>query len=194
MHPSWTWPGQEGKPLEVVVYSELPEVELLLNGVSLGRKQVGVESKFKAVFKTPYAPGRLTAIGYDHGHEVARWELRTAGPPATARVTVDQRHLTANGEDLAYVTVELVDAEGTPVYDQRADRVVTVRALGAATLAGIGNGNPQDASSFQSGTRKSFHGRVVAALRAGPKAGPVLIEVEVAGLPTKRLRLDAVSK
>lgn len=194
VHPSWTWPGQEGKPLEVVVYSELPEVELLLNGVSLGRKQVGVESKFKAVFKTPYAPGRLTAIGYDHGHEVARWELRTAGPPATARVTVDHRHLTANGEDLAYVTVELVDAEGTPVYDQRADRVVTVRALGAATLAGIGNGNPQDASSFQSGTRKSFHGRVVAALRAGPKAGPVLIEVEVAGLPTKRLRLDAVSK
>jgi len=146
------------------------------------------------VFKTPYAPGRLTAIGYDHGREVARWELRTAGTPASARVTLDRRHLTANGEDLAYVTVELVDAAGTPVYDQRADRVVTVRAVGAATLAGIGNGNPQDASSFQSGTRKSFHGRVVAALRAGTKTGPVLIDVKVEGLPAKRLQLETVAK
>jgi beta-galactosidase len=194
VHPNWTWPGQEGKPLEVVVYSELPEVELLLNGVSLGRKQVGVESEFKAVFKTPYAPGRLTAIGYDDGREVARWELRTAGPPAKVRVTVDHRRLTANGEDLAYVTVELVDAAGTPVYDQHADRVVTVRTLGAATLAGIGNGNPQDASSFQSGARKSFHGRVVAALRAGIRTGPVKVDVDVEGLPTQHLQLETVAK
>jgi len=71
---------------------------------------------------------------------------------------------------------------------------VTVRAVGAATLAGIGNGNPQDASSFQSGTRKSFHGRVVAALRAGTKTGPVLIDVKVEGLPTKRLQLETVAK
>lgn len=194
VHPSWTWPGQEGKPLEVEVYSELPEVELLLNGVSLGRKQVGVESKFRAVFKPPYAPGRLTAIGYDDGREVARWELRTAGPPAKVRVTVDHRRLTANGEDLAYVTVELVDAAGTPVYDQHADRVVTVRTLGAATLAGIGNGNPQDASSFQSGARKSFHGRVVAALRADTRTGPVKVDVDVEGLPTQHLQLETVAK
>jgi beta-galactosidase len=194
VHPSWTWPGQEGKPLDVVVYSELPEVELLLNGASLGRKQVGVESEFKTVFKTPYAPGRLTAIGYDHGREVARWELRTAGPPFRARVTVDRRHLTANGEDLAYVTVELVDAAGTPVYDQRSDRVVTVRTLGAAALAGIGNGNPQDASSFQSGKRRSFHGRVVAALRASTRTGPAMVEVDVEGLPPQRLQLETVSK
>jgi beta-galactosidase len=146
------------------------------------------------MFRTPYAPGKLTAIGYDHGRQVARWELRTAGPPTKARVTIDRRHLTANGEDLAYVTVELVDAAGTPVYDQRADRVVTVRALGAAALAGIGNGNPQDASSFQSGKRRSFHGRVVAALRASTRTGPAMVEVDVEGLPPQRLQLETVAK
>ncbi|GAA0328473.1 glycoside hydrolase family 2 TIM barrel-domain containing protein [Sphingomonas oligophenolica] len=191
VHPSWTWPGQEGKPLEVVVYSELPEVELFLNGVSLGRKRVGVESEYKGLFRAPYAPGRLTAIGYRNGREAARWELRTAGAPAKARVTADRDRLTANGEDLAYVTVELVDAAGTPVYAQSGDRRVTVRVLGAATLAGIGNGNPQDASSFQSDVRRSFHGRVVAAVRAGTRAGPVMVEVEADGLPIARLRLGA---
>jgi beta-galactosidase len=71
---------------------------------------------------------------------------------------------------------------------------VTVRALGAATLAGIGNGNPQDASSFQSGARKSFHGRIVAALRAGTRTGPVMVEVNVEGLPTQRFQLETVAK
>lgn len=194
VHQSWTWPGQEGKPLEVEVYSELPEVELLLNGASLGRKRVGVESEYKALFAVPYTPGTLTAVGYRDGREAARWELRTAGAPARARVTADRDRLTANGEDIAYVTVELVDAAGTPVYAQAGDRRVTVRVLGAATLAGVGNGNPQDPASFQSGVRKSFHGRVVAVARAGTRAGPVVIEVEADGLPVERLRLDGVSR
>ena len=64
VHPSWSWAGQEGKPLEVDVYSELPEVELFLNGKSLGRKPVGIESRYIATYKVPYAPGRLVAVGY----------------------------------------------------------------------------------------------------------------------------------
>ncbi|MGZ3304229.1 MAG: glycoside hydrolase family 2 TIM barrel-domain containing protein [Asticcacaulis sp.] len=101
VHPSWTWPGQEGKPLEVDVYSEFAEVELFLNGQSLGRKAVSIDSQYKAVFAVPYAPGRLTAIGYKGGHEAGRWELRTAGAPAVAQVSADRQTLAANGEDLA---------------------------------------------------------------------------------------------
>lgn len=193
VHPSWTWPGQEGKSLQVLVYSELPEVELFLNGKSVGRKPVGSNTEYVATFDVPYAPGRLTAIGYRDGREAARWELRTAGAPATAKLSVERRRLAANGTDIAYVTIELVDTDGTPIYAQADDRRVTVRVTGAALLAGIGNGNPRDAASFQSGTRASFHGRAVAAIRAGTQAGPVTVEVMVDGLPSQRLRLDAVS-
>lgn len=193
VHPSWTWRGQEGKPLEVLVYSELPEVELFLNGKSMGRKPAGVETEYKAAFDVPYAPGRLTAVGYRDGREAGRWELRTAGAPAVARLSVDRQRLTVNDTDIAYVMVELADADGTPVYARTDDRRVTVRVTGAAVLAGIGNGDPRDASSFQSGTRATFHGRAVAAIRAGARPGPVWVEVAVDRLPVQRLQLDTVS-
>jgi beta-galactosidase len=181
VHPSWTWPGQKGKPLEVVVYSEFPEVELLLNGTSLGRKAVGLETEYKTAFQVPYAPGQIVAVGYRDGREAGRWSLRTAGPPVSAQVSVDRSQVAANGEDLAYVTVELFDADGNP------------STPGAGMLAGLGNGNPFDASSFQSGTRKTFHGRAVAAVRAGTEAGPIVIEVEADGLFARTVQVNAVS-
>ncbi|MBP3983355.1 DUF4982 domain-containing protein [Pseudoxanthomonas helianthi] len=193
VHPSWTWPGQEGRRQEVLVYSEFPEVELLLNGKSLGRKPVGVDSEYKAVYEVPYAPGRLLAVGYRDGREAGRWELRTAGPAATAVASADRSRLAANGDDLAYVTVELHDADGTPVYARKDDRQVRVRVRGAGTLAGIGNGNPVDVSSFQSGERDTFHGRVVAVVRAGTQPGPIVIDIDAEGLPSRQLRLHAVA-
>ena len=193
VHPSWTWPGQEGKPVEVVVYSEFPEVELFLNGNILGRKAVGLETEYKVSFKVPYAPGQIIAVGHRDGREAGRWVLQTAGATAGTVVSADRRQLAANGEDLAYIMIELVDAKGTPVYAQQGDRNVRVRVSGAGALAGFGNGNPQDVSSLQSGNRKTFHGRAVAAVRAGTAAGPITVEVEVDGLPARRIQIDAVS-
>lgn len=193
VHPSWTWPGQEGKRLEVDVYSEFPEVELLLNGKSLGRKTVGVESKFKAIFEVAYAPGELIAVGYRDGRVAGRWTLRTAGPPARVDILVDRSWMTANGEDLAYVAMELQDANGTPSYARDKDRRVRIHVRGAGILAGIGNGNPLDVSSFQSGERTTFHGRAVAVIRAGTAPGPVVVDIEADGLPTRQFRLDAIS-
>jgi beta-galactosidase len=193
VHPSWTWAGQEGKPLEVVVYSEFPEVELFLNGESLGRKAVGLESEYKTAYAVPYAPGRLVAVGYRDGREAGRWSLQTAAAPSEARVSTNRAQVIADGDDVAYVTLELADANGTPVYDQAGDREVRVTVSGAGTLAGLGNGNPQDASSLQSGVRKSFHGRAVAAIRAGTEAGPIWVKVEAEGLPPREVRIDAVS-
>ncbi len=194
VHPSWTWAGQEGRPLDVEVYSEFPEVELQLNGKSLGRKAVGVESEYKAKYTVNYAPGRLVALGYRDGKPAGQWELRTAGPAASVSAALDRQQFAANGEDLAYLTVALVDANGTPLYARDGDRHVKVTVAGAGTLAGIGNGNPMDAASFQSGERKSFHGRVVAAIRAATTPGPVMVEISADGLPVQRLRFDAVSR
>jgi len=193
VHPSWTWPGQEGKPLEVVVYSEFPEVELFLNGNSLGRAAVGLETEYKATYEVPYAPGQIVAVGYRDGREAGRWSLRTTGPPVSVQVSVDRSQVAANGEDLAYVTVEVVDANNAPIYARSSDREVRVQVSGAGTLAGIGNGDPRDASSFQSGRRTTFHGRALAAVRAGIGAGPVTVEIEVDGFPARQVQIEAVS-
>ena len=193
VHPSWTWPGQEGKPLEVVIYSEFPEVELFLNGRSLGRKTVGPETEHKAAYELLYAPGQLVAVGYRGGHEAGRWSLQTAGPPVQAVVSVDRQQVAANGEDLVYVTVELADRNGTPVYAQTDDREVRLKVSGTGLLAGFGNGNPIDVSSLQSDRRKTFHGRAVAVIRAGTAAGPIMVDVEVEGLLAHRIQIDAVS-
>ena len=193
VHPSWTWPGQEGKPLEVVVYSEFPEVELFLNGCSLGRKAVGLETEYKISYRVPYRPGQIVAVGYRDGREAGRWSLQTAGAPAEAKVSVNRSQVSANGEDLAYVTVELVDTNGTPVYAQDGDRNVRVTVSGAGVLAGFGNGNPRDASSLQSGNRKTFHGRAVAAVRAGTEAGPIVVEIAADGMSVRRVKIDAVN-
>jgi len=108
-------------------------------------------------------------------------------------VSVDRPQLGANGEDLAYITVELHDADGTPIHARKDDRQVRVRVTGAGTLAGIGNGNPVDVSSFQSGQRKTFHGRVVAVVRADTRAGPIVVDIEAEGLPSRHVQLHAVA-
>ncbi len=193
VHPSWTWAGQEGKPLDVVIYSEFPEVELFLNGKSLGRKAVNQSTEYKAAYAVPYTPGTLKAVGYEGGQARGSWQLRTAGAPASARVHADRTLLRANGQDLAYVTVELVDNNGTPVYDQTDDRQVSVEVEGPGNVIGVGNGNPIDVSSFQSGSRKTFHGRVVAVVRAGMEAGPVKVRIAVEGLPEQDLLLHVTA-
>jgi beta-galactosidase len=127
VHPSWTWPGQEGKPLNVVVYSEFPEVELFLNGKSLGRKATSVDTQYKATYSVPYHPGRLVAVGYRDGHAAGQWTLRTADKPARIDVSLDRTQLRANAQDLAYVTITLADDNGTPIYNQNGDRQVRLR-------------------------------------------------------------------
>jgi len=194
VHPNWSWAGQEGKPLNVAVYSEFPEVELFLNDKSFGRQAVGLGTEYKARFTVPYAPGRLLAVGYRDGRPAGQWELRTAGQPAAFKATTDRSQLKANGEDLAYVTVELADSNGVPIYARGGDRKVKVSVSGAGVLGGAGNGDPVDASSLQSGERKTFHGRMVAAVRAGASPGAIVVEVAVEGLPTQRLRLDVVAR
>jgi beta-galactosidase len=193
VHPSWTWPGQEGKPLEVDVYSEFPEVELFLNSRSLGRKAVSVDTRYMAVYQVPYAPGELTAVGYRDGKAAGQWRLRTAGAPAQLKVACDRLKLNANGEDLAYISIQLIDANGAPIYATADDRTLRVNVTGVAALAGLGNGDPHDASSFTSGERKSFHGHVVAVIRAGFQPGAVTVTIDGDGLPARQVRLNVVS-
>ena len=186
LHPVWNGFGlpSDYLPHKVVVFSENEEVELFVNGLSLGRKPVSKATEYKAVFYARFEPGDLKAVGYVGGKPVSQWTLETAGAPAAIRLSVDRRTIRADGDDLAYVTAELVDAKGRPTYMPEADKLLTFKVDGAGVLAGVGNGDPTALESFQSGKRSTFHGRAVAVIRAGRKAGPIRMDVGGAGMPS----------
>ena len=104
---SWNWPGWEGKPIEVEVYTKAPEVKLYLNDKLIGTKAVSRDTEYKAVFTVPYEPGTLRAEASGLGTL-----LCTAGEPAALRLTPDRRVITADGQDLSFITVEVVDKKG----------------------------------------------------------------------------------
>ena len=193
LHPVWNSFGlpADYMPRKVVVFSENEEVELFVNGRSLGRKPVSKATEYKAVFYARFEPGELKAVGYVGGKPASQWTLETAGPPAAIRLSVDRDRIQADGDDLAYVTAQLVDAKGRPTYMPDADKLLTFKLEGAAVLAGVGNGNPTALESFQSGHRSTFHGRAVAVVRASRKPGVTRIEATGTGLAPATITIAA---
>ena len=108
----WNWKGYEGKPLEVNVYSSCDEVELMLNGKSLGKKLSNRSTKFMAVWQVPYQAGKLTAVGYSGKKKVNISELQTAEEPLSIKLSADRATIKSNGQDLSYITLTLTDANG----------------------------------------------------------------------------------
>ena len=117
---SWTWAGAEGKPVTVEVYSDADEVELLLNGASLGIAPVGEKNRFRAEFEVTYAPGELVAVARTGGEETGRTALRSATGPVLLAPSADRDEIRADDTDLAYV-------------DDRARRTPTARWRSAPT-------------------------------------------------------------
>lgn len=127
---SYTWPGQEGKPVMVQVYAGVDEVELFQNGASLGRKKCGRSTDFVAQFDTEYRPGELTAVAYESGAEVGRCTLSTAGEPAQLRIEPEL------GGELIFLNIELQDGKGQRVF---ADSEVSISISGPAELLAFGS-------------------------------------------------------
>ena len=117
MTDCWNYEGYAGRPVKVYVYSAAKEVELFLNGKSLGRAAAGKENRFCAVFETVYEPGVLRAVSLDGDREVSGAEIATTGAPASIRLTADKTRLKADGEGLSYVAVEILDEDGNVVKD-----------------------------------------------------------------------------
>jgi beta-galactosidase len=175
---SWSWSVPEGSPVTVDVYSDADEVELLLDGSSLGRATVGKEKTFLARFEVTYSPGELVAIAYKDEREQGRTSLRTATGPVRLTAEVDRERLRADDADLAYVAVSLRDASGTLVTHQ--DRSVSVAVTGPGLLAGLGTGRPSTEEPFNGSRCTSFDGRALAIVRpTGP--GPIEVRVETEG-------------
>ena len=185
---SWTWPGYEGKPTAVEVYSDAEEVELFINGVSQGRKPVGNDfKKFYCRWDTVYAPGRLLAVAYIGGEEVGRYELKSA-EGATLCVHADKTTLKAGSNDLCYVEIELRDADGT--MDMTSAKSASVSLEGPVILAGCGSGNPCTEERYCDHEHQFFEGRMLAIVKASDEPGKAVITVTSEGMDSVSIEIQ----
>jgi beta-galactosidase len=183
--PSWTWPGFEEKPVKVEVYSRADSVQLFQDDHLIGEKKTGRDQQFKAVFDVTYRPGKLRAVALQDGQKTDEKTLETVDAPAALRVTADRSTLAANGQDLLFATVEIVDRKGR--WQPNAEPELTFAVDGASTFAGAGSGDVASTESYQSPTRKAFQGRAQVVLRSKRKAGSVTLHVRAKGLPEATL-------
>ncbi len=182
----WTWPGWEGQPLKVEVYSSCDRVRLKLNGKDLGERPTGWKEQCKAEFEVPYAPGELKAVGTVGGKRV-EFTLRTAGRPAGLRLTPDRSRIRADRNDLSFVQIEVVDAKGLVV--PWAEMPVSLQVTGVGELAAVGNANPVDMASFKGPVRRAWQGTLQAILRPTGGRGSMTLEATAEGLKTGNARV-----
>ncbi|KAK1832564.1 glycoside hydrolase superfamily [Podospora conica] len=163
--PHWTWEERKGLVTPVHVFSAAEEVEVWVNGVSQGRRKKGGAGVYRFRWDAVrYEAGEVVAVGYKGGREWGRDVRRTAGRAAGLRVGVERAVVEGDGRDLAFVTVEVVDAEGVVV--PRANNTVTFEVQGPGKLVATDNGDPTDMTAFPSASRKAFSGLALAIVKA----------------------------
>ena len=180
-YESWTWPGHEGKDIDVEVYSHDSKVRLYLNNQLIGEKEV---AQGMARFTLPYQPGTLRA---EAGNESVA--LLTADKARAIRLTTDRTTLMADGQDLAFITVELTDAQG--ILDPHAANELTATVSGPATLIGFGNADIKDCDRYIDNTHKAWKGRALLVVRSTGKKGRISVTLKGEGLKSSRITLSA---
>jgi beta-galactosidase len=186
---SWTWPGSEGRDLSVQVFSRCDRVRLYLNDNLIGEKPTTENEQFKAMFDVPYAPGVLKTVGLNNGQVVEQNTLQTAGEPARVRLVADRSRITADGQDLCFVTVEAIDRAGN--FQPNGDQSVTFNISGPGVIAGIGSGDYSQEQMYQGTHRLLFHGRAEAVIRSGRNAGIITLTAAAPGLITGSVDIES---
>ena len=189
---SWTWPGYEGKPVVVRIFSASETVELFINGKSIGIKPAGKQAGFIAEFDTEYLPGNLLAVGYTGGQEDGCMELSTASGQIGLSIEPECTSMPADGESLCYVPIRLRDENG--MLNTFAEKEITVKVSGEGTLAGFGSAEPEGTGNYYDHTWRTFEGSVMAVLRSTNRSGAIKIEVNADGLESKEMIINTYSK
>ena len=180
---SWTWPGWEGKTVDVEVYTKASEVTLYLNDKQIGKEKVGRDTQCKAVFHVPYEAGTLRAEA--DGKSVT---LSTAGEPARLRLTPDKKIVKADGQDLAFVTVEVVDSKGNVCPEAAIPCEAFVKGQGQ--LMSFGTADMKDREPYTSPKVTTWKGRAMLVVRSNPKGGKIQVNVK-SSLPTSALTISS---
>lgn len=182
---SWTWPGMEGHSIAVDVYACEDEVELLLNGCSLGRQPAGRQHGYTAHFEGIYAPGVLEAIGYRAGKAVSRSAIETASPPCHLRLEAEATSLTAEKGRLVYIHVTVEDEQGRLV--PYADPQLYFSACGGAKIAAVGTADPVSTESYRGMTRRAHQGRAMVVLESTGAPEDAYLTVMAEGYPSAQI-------
>ncbi|MCL1933683.1 MAG: DUF4982 domain-containing protein [Candidatus Azobacteroides sp.] len=188
--PHWNW--NEGDTIDVwAYYNHADEVELFLNGESLGRKSKP-EDTFHVCWRVPFQKGTLKAVSYKDGRQVLESEIKTAGEPASVRLTADRSTIKADGKDLSFVTVEVLDKEGNVV--PIADNFIRFHIDGNGTIAGTDNGDPTGSVSLKKPERKLFNGKALAVIQSNKTAGVVKLKAESENLTSAEIEITTVKE
>lgn len=185
--PHWNW--KSGDSVDVwAYYNNADEVELFLNGKSLGVKKKQGDS-LHVWWRVKYQPGTLKAVSRRNGRTVLTREIKTAGAPAKILLTANRKMLKANGEDLSFITVTVTDAKGNVVPN--ADNLINFKVKGEGFIAGVDNGSQTSREPFKASFRKAFNGRCLVIVETKEKKGNIVVTAKSKGLQSSGLILQS---
>jgi beta-galactosidase len=186
--PSFYFPGSEGELLRVNVYTRYPQVRLELNGKKIGQKNVLLDN-LTAIFEVNYQPGTLKAIAIKNGEDVDSVTLQTPSKAAKIRLTADRSQIKNSRNDLSYVTVEIVDANGSLVPG--ASVPVQFSIEGNGEIFATANASPTDMQSFQKSEHRTFRGKCLVIVRPKNKGGKIILKAKAEGLNGGQVVIEA---
>ena len=203
--PHWTWPGSEGENTPVFVYTNYPEAELFVNGKSYGKQRkltadearalqgkdsLWLQRRYRLMWTdVPYEPGELKVVAYDNsGKKVEEKTVRTAGKPHHLEVVADRTALSADGKDLAYITVRVVDKDGNLCPAD--DRLVSFTVKGAGSFRAAANGDATCLDLFHLPRMHAFSGQLTAIVQSGAESGNLVFEAKAKGVKAGKLTLE----
>lgn len=191
--PHWNWEGREGEKTPVFVYTNYPSAELFINGKSYGRqtkhKNGTVENRYRLMWHDAvYQPGEVRVVAYDEqGNPVAEKTVRTAGKPHHIELVTDRSSLQADGKDLAYVTLRIVDKDGNLCPND--GRLVSFKVKGAGKYRASANGNPTCLDLFHKPEMHAFGGMLTVIVQSGEKTGEIELQATAKGIKTGTIRI-----
>ena len=191
--PHWNWEGREGEKIPVFVYTNYPSAELFINGKSYGRqtkhKNGTVENRYRLMWHDAvYQPGEVRVVAYDEqGNPVAEKTIRTAGKPHHIELVTDRSSLQADGKDLAYVTLRIVDKNGNLCPND--GRLVSFKVKGAGKYRASANGDPTCLDLFHKPEMHAFGGMLTVIVQSGEKTGEIEPQATAKGIKTGTIRI-----
>ena len=187
LFPHWNW--KEGQEIDLwAYYNNADEVELFVNGQSQGVRSKG-KDEFHVSWRVTYQPGTVKAVSRRGGQVVAEQEIHTAGEPAQIRLTPDRASIHADGRDLSFVTVEILDKDGN--LCPWAENDVTFDVQGAGFIAGVDNGSPISMERFKANHRKAFYGKCLVVIQNNGEDGSISLKATADGLQEAGTTLNA---
>ena len=189
-YENWTWPGHEGKPIEVEIISRYPEVELWVNDKKVGRKPTTHDQKYKAIFEVPYSAGKITAKAINASGEYdEEYTIMTAGAPYAVRLSADKDSFVSDNRDLVYITAEIVDKNGIVVPFE--NQILEFGISGPGEIIATGSADIKDTDGYTKLQRKTWRGKAGAVVKSTHDPGKIILNVKSEHLPEANLNISS---